>query len=211
MRSIFFDVDGVLIHGFHSRPEKRQRWDVDLLRDLGVDPHHLSAEFFPGVFVGEVLPGKRSLVDALGQWLSAEGYDVPVLTFIEYWLRKDSRLNGELIELVSRLRASRKCRLYVATNQEHLRAMDLWSRLGFSHLFDDLFYAARLGALKPRPEFFAAIGELIGQQDEAPLLFDDSESVVEGAREFGWDAVLFEELADCARHPAIAAIVDRQD
>ncbi len=211
MRSIFFDVDGVLIHGFHSRPEKRQRWDVDLLQDLGVDPHHLSTEFFPGLFVREVLPGHRSLVDALGEWLSAQGYTVPVMNFIEYWLTKDSHLNEDLIQLVMRLRASGRCRLYVATNQEHLRAMDLWSRLGFSQLFDDIFYAARLGALKPQHEFFAAIEQAIGPQSEAPLLFDDSESVIEGARAYGWEAVLYDELTDCAGHPAIAALLGSRD
>jgi putative hydrolase of the HAD superfamily len=89
--------------------------------------------------------------------------------------------------------------------------MDLWSRLGFSRLFDDIFYAARLGALKPQPEFFAAIDKAIGPQGEVPLLFDDSESVIEGARVHGWEAVLYDEIADCAGHPAIAAILDRQN
>ena len=211
MRSIFFDVDGVLIHGFHSRPEMRLRWDVDLQRDLGVDPNHLSTEFFPGPFLREVLPGRRSLVDVLGEWLSTQGYSVPVMRLIEYWLTKDSVLNQGLIELVTRLRAAGGCHLYVATNQEHLRAMDLWSRLGFSRLFDDIFYAARLGVVKPNPEFFAAIERTIGPQREPPLLFDDSANVIDGARAHGWEAVLYDELADCADHPAIAQILAQAD
>ncbi|NDC56614.1 MAG: haloacid dehalogenase, partial [Alphaproteobacteria bacterium] len=34
---IFFDVDGVLIHGYHARPELRQCWDENLPRDFGID------------------------------------------------------------------------------------------------------------------------------------------------------------------------------
>jgi len=207
MRSIFFDVDGVLIHGYYSRPERRQRWDANLLEDLGVDPAHLSAHFFPGPFVQHVLTGKRSLMEALDGWLREHGYAVSPMRFVEYWLSKDSRLNHELIERVARLRDAGNCRLYVATNQEHLRAMDLWLRQGFSALFDDMFYAARLGALKPQAGFFAAIEDQIGPQEEPPLLFDDSEAVIDGARAYGWDAVLYDELSDCANHPAITALL----
>ena len=35
---IFFDVDGVLIHGWHAKPERRRPWDATLQQDLGVDP-----------------------------------------------------------------------------------------------------------------------------------------------------------------------------
>ncbi len=210
MRSIFFDVDGVLIHGYHTRPERRQRWDANLLEDLGVDPAHLSADFFPGPFVQHVLIGKRPLMEALDAWLREHGYAVSPMRFVEYWLAKDSRLNHELIELVARLRQAGNCRLYVATNQEHLRAMDLWLRQGFSALFDDMFYAARLGVLKPQAGFFAAIERRIGLQDEPPLLFDDSEAVIEGARAHGWDAILYDEISACANHPAIAALLEQR-
>lgn len=210
MQSIFFDVDGVLIHGFHTRPEKRQRWDLDLERDLGIAPNAFSDGFIQGTFISDVLPGKRSLVEALDQWIRTEGYSVSAIHLIEYWLEKDSRRNVELLQLVGRLKAAGGSRLYMATNQEHLRAMHLWLNLDFRDLFDDIFYAARLGALKPDAAFFQAIERIIGPQKTPPLFFDDSEAVVEGARSFGWDAVLYESIEDCADHPTIARILGIQ-
>ena len=72
------------------------------------------------------------------------------------------------------------------------------------HIFDDMFYAARLGAMKPDPAFFEAAAERMGPQDGPPLLFDDSEEVVIAARAFGWDAAIYEELEDVTTHPWIA-------
>jgi putative hydrolase of the HAD superfamily len=43
---IFFDVDGVLIGGWHSMPERRKRWDVNLKQDLGIDPAALYEKLF---------------------------------------------------------------------------------------------------------------------------------------------------------------------
>ena len=37
-RAVLFDVDGVLVHGYHARPELQLRWDENLLEDLGIDP-----------------------------------------------------------------------------------------------------------------------------------------------------------------------------
>ena len=37
-RALVFDVDGVLVHGYHAKPERTRRWDENLLADLGVDP-----------------------------------------------------------------------------------------------------------------------------------------------------------------------------
>lgn len=36
MLKIFFDVDGVLIDGWHSKPERRKPWNL-VLRGLGAE------------------------------------------------------------------------------------------------------------------------------------------------------------------------------
>lgn len=97
------------------------------------------------------------------------------------------------------------CKVCIATNQEHMRAFHLWNRLGFETLFDDMFYSARLGALKPQRAFFEAVAHRIGPQSEAPLLFDDSEAVIEAARAFGWEAVLYQNLSDFSDHAWVRA------
>lgn len=204
-RAVFFDVDGVLIHGFHVREEKRRRWDEFLREDLGIEQsafyEHLVRELLPM----EVLPGKRSLVNALEETLPKMGYTGSPLTVMSYWLRRDTQLNLQLIELVKRLRRSGAARLFIATNQEDARAFYLWDNLGLQHLFDDLFYAARLGATKPDPAFFEAIAQRLGPQSEPPLMFDDMAEVAAAATAFGWEGVHADDLGDITSHPWIAA------
>lgn len=170
-------------------------------------PERFSGHFIPGPFVNKVLTGQVSLITALSEWLPANGYTVSPMCFAAYWFDRDSVRNDELFALVSRIRATGKARLFVATNQEHLRAQYLWQTVGLGALFDDMFHAARIGAIKPNPAYFARVTEIIGPTDEAPLLFDDSEDVIAAAQRAGWEAVLYDEIDDCAGHPAIRELL----
>ncbi len=204
-RAVFFDVDGVLVHGYHARPELQQRWDENLLEELGVDPQRFRDEFIYDVFVKKVVIGQMALVDALERVLPGLGYRGSPMRFVHYWLTHDSSINTGVVDVVRRLRRSPDVRLYIATNQDHMRALWLWQALGFSELFEDIFYSARIGVMKPQPDYFRFIMDRIGPQVETPLLFDDTPRVVEGARSFGWEAVLVEGGDECAAHPWIAA------
>ncbi len=207
-RAVLFDVDGVLVHGYHARPEKQVRWDERLLQDMGIDPGRFSAEFIHESFIKKVLIGDMSLVAALDRVLPQLGYSGTTMTFISYWMSNDSVVNAPLLDLIGSLKATGDAALYVATNQEHHRAFWLWHTLGLGNLFADIFYSARLGALKPNRPFFDAIATRIGRQAEPPLFFDDRDDVVKAARAYGWEAVLFNDLADCAGHPWIAARIE---
>lgn len=206
-RTILFDVDGVVIHGFHARPERRRRWDTDMLRDLGIDPARFSEAFFGGRFERDVLTGRQSIVKALSDVLPTIGFHGSPMLVVDYWLRRDSQLNMPLLDLIRDLRRAGAGPIHLATNQEHLRAFHLWSALGLGSYFDDIFYAARLGVLKPAREFFERIEQAIGPQSEPPLFFDDSETVVAAASAFGWEGVLYDELGSCAAHPWIAGLL----
>lgn len=204
-RTVLFDVDGVLIHGWHEREDRRRRWDEHLKADLGIDPDAFIDHFIRERFIGGVITGKASLVDELERWLPTVGYTGSPMSFVSYWLHRDSQLNQPLLAAIRRLRTAPGIgRLYIATNQEHLRAFHLWSALGLQHVFDDIFYGARLKATKPDRAFFEAITSRIGPQDETPLMFDDSVAVVDAARAYGWDAVLYADLEDFTQHPWVA-------
>jgi putative hydrolase of the HAD superfamily len=203
-RAVLFDVDGVLVHGYHARPERQIRWDERLLEDLGVDPERFRNEFIYGPFVGEVVIGKLPLIEALDRVLPSLGYRGSPMQFASYWLSHDSHVNEPLVDLVRRLKTVGQCRLFIATNQDHMRAQWLWFTLGFGELFEDIFYSARFGTMKPSADYFDAIEARIGPQDRPPLFFDDRVEIVEAARHRGWDAVLYDTLEDCSRHPWIA-------
>jgi putative hydrolase of the HAD superfamily len=204
-RAVLFDVDGVLVHGMHEREDRRRRWDTHLLADLGVEPTVFVEQFVRKSFVSDVITGRTPLIDELERWLPTVGYVGSPMNFISYWLHRDSQLNQPLLAGIRRLRTAPGVGpLYVATNQEHLRAFHLWSTLGLQHMFDDIFYSARLGATKPDRAFFDAVASRIGLQEEVPLMFDDSVAVVEAARAYGWDAVLYADLEDFTTYPWIA-------
>jgi len=203
-RAVIFDVDGVLIDGYHSNPARVRAWDKDMLSEIGVDPERLRQEFTFDVFVKKVIIGQMSFVEALDRYLPSVGYTGGGMAFAHYWLEKDSVLNAPVIEIARKLKAGGACRLYVATNQEHLRAMWLWGKLGLAEIFDDIFYSARLGVRKPEQKFFEHVSRAIGKQAEPPLFIDDTPKVVDAARTHGWEAVLFDTVDDCANHPWIA-------
>ena len=202
-RAVLFDVDGVLVHGYHARPELQLRWDENLLEDLGIDPQQFKDRFIYDVFIKKVLVGKVGLVEALDRVLPQLGYKGPTQRIVAYWLEHDSRLNTQLIDVARRLKAT-GLKVYIATNQEHLRAQWLWQGLRLGEVFDDMFYAARFGVAKPDPGFYAEVERRIGPQTEPPLFFDDSPKVIAGARKAGWEAVEFNANEDCTGHPWIA-------
>ena len=207
-RAVLFDVDGVLVHGYHARPERQIRWDENLLSDLGVDPERFRTEFIYSVFVRKVIVGQMPLVEALDQVLPSLGYRGATMDFVSYWLSHDSHVNQPLLDAARRLGQASDTRLYIATNQDHMRAQWLWLTLGFGEIFEDIFYSAQLGVLKPEPAYFAAIESRIGRQAEPPLFFDDREDVVAAARAHGWEAVLYDDHQNFLAHPWIAVRID---
>lgn len=76
-RTVLFDVDGVLVHGYHARPEKQIRWDENLLADLGVDPDRFKTEFIYDIFMKKVIVGQMSLLAALDRTCPASAIAAP--------------------------------------------------------------------------------------------------------------------------------------
>jgi putative hydrolase of the HAD superfamily len=203
-RAVFFDVDGVLIHGMHTNPLHVRRWDTNLQEDLGVDPIRFVNEFIFDIFIKRVIIGEMSIIDALERRLPSLGYKGSPMVFLHYWFEHDSVLNQPLLDAIRALKKRSDIRLYIATNQEHLRANRLWSHLGLNELFEDIFYSARIGVQKPNPAYFDFIHSKIGPQTEQPLFFDDTPKVIDGARAGGWEAVLFNTVDDFTSHPWVA-------
>lgn len=204
-RAVFFDVDGVLVHGYHARPELQRHWDAQLLEDLGIDRERFRNEFIFDIFIKKVVVGEMSLIEALDRRLPSLGYRGSPMAFVNYWLSRDSELNQPLLDIIRQLKARDDLKLYIATNQDHMRALWLYQTMGLGELFEDIFYSARAGIRKPERGFFNFIEQRIGPQNEPPLFFDDTPKVIDGARKHGWEAVLFETVDDCTNHPWIAA------
>lgn len=203
-RVLLFDVDGVLIHSrFHPDVARRRLWDEHLMTDMGIAPERLKGLFGPHFM--DVITGKTSLITALDRYLPETGYRGSTLNFISYWMERDAQLNYALIDAISRLRQSGEVRVFLATNQEHVRAAFLWREFRLGHVFEDMFYAARLGAAKPDRAFYERVAAHLPASDASPLLFDDSEPCVAAANAFGWEGVHFTDLDHFTEHPFVAA------
>jgi putative hydrolase of the HAD superfamily len=207
---IFFDVDGVLIDGWHADAARRKPWDAELEEDLGVDRARFQKLFFRGdpSPMQDCVSGKRDLHQALAEVLPKTGYKGEVEEFIAYWLEKDANINEEVLAIAAELSALPGTELYIATGQEHRRAHHLWQTLGFENHFREMFYSARIGHLKPTLEFFSAINEALGiSGNERPVFFDDTPQIVAVAQKAGWDAQLFETAEDIRTHPRVGPLL----
>ena len=204
MTYIFFDVDGVLINGYHAKPELRHCWDEHIERAFGVKRQDFFEQYISEVFVKEVLVGKADLHDTLSVVLPRIGYGGDAQNFIDYWLKNDARLNTALLEQVAKLAALPDVTLYIATNQEHNRAQYLMEDLGLKRYFNDIYYSARLGHMKPSPAYFAGIEADIGvEAGRDIILFDDTQVVIDGANAFGWQGHQFDGVQDLAKSTRI--------
>jgi putative hydrolase of the HAD superfamily len=210
MRSLFFDVDGVLVYGYHARVESRKCWDENIERDFSINRERFQKEFIFGPFIREVIVGKQDLKAALAVALPTLGFSGDPQTFIAYWLKNDAILNYDLLEKVQLLKQSGRAKLFIATNQEHNRARYLMDDLGLKEYFEDIFYSARVGHLKPTVEYFRHIARELKLSDgDTPVLFDDSPDVVAAATAFGWDAVQYLGTEDLFKSAAVSEILRR--
>ncbi|MEM6843725.1 MAG: HAD-IA family hydrolase [Bacteroidota bacterium] len=207
MTTILFDVDGVLIHGYHAKPEFRKCWDEHLEADLQIKGDDFKRVFIRDAFKREVLTGKKPLYEALQEVLPQIGYRDDPQILIDYWMERDANVNHELLEHVERLSQHPEVALYIASNQEHVRANYLMGEVGFKKYFKDIFYAARLGALKPTERFFAEIERLLPVHKEEIIFFDDSQEVVNAATEFGWEAQQFDTVEDLFKSSKVQSLL----
>ncbi len=178
------DVDGVLVDG---RPEDGRHWHTSIEEDLGFTADALHEQFF-APYWENIVVGRAGLMEQLTTALPKIAPHVSPAQFVSYWFERDSRLVAPLLTALSFVRAA-GIRVYLATNQEHLRAAYLMEQLGLAEHVDGIFYSARLGAKKPDMEFFAKVQAAVGLRGEELLLIDDSRQNVEAAQKAGWQAL----------------------
>ena len=208
MADILFDVDGVLVHGYHAKPAFSRHWDEQLETDFGISRSDFRDRFIRTVFESEVLTGQLTLYEALEAVLPTIGHDGDPQKLIDYWMQRDAVVTPGLLPYVERLHSCPSVRLFIATNQEPVRASYLMNTMGFRRYFQDIFNSARLRILKPDPRFFVRIEELLGRPNEKPIFFDDRENVVEAARAAGWDAHQFDRPEDILKSKRIVSLLD---
>ncbi|HEY0152964.1 MAG TPA: HAD-IA family hydrolase [Longimicrobium sp.] len=183
-KALMVDVDGVLVDG---RPEDGRHWQTSLDEDLGFTSETLHEAFF-APYWGDIVLGRAGLMEHLTTALQRIAPHVSPAEFLSYWFEKDSRLATALLQELSLVRSA-GIPVYLATNQEHLRAAYLMEKLRLAEHVDGIFYSASLGAKKPDMEFFAKVQAAVGLNGDELLLIDDDRRNVEAALQAGWQAL----------------------
>jgi putative hydrolase of the HAD superfamily len=184
IKALMVDVDGVLVDG---RPEDGRPWHTSIEDDLGFTSETLNEQFFAPYWENIVL-GRAGLMEHLMTALQKIAPHVTAARFVDYWFERDSRVVAPLLPELS-LARSAGIRVYLATNQEHLRAAYLMEKLGLAEHVDGILYSAGLGAKKPDMEFFAKVQAAVGLCGDEMLLIDDTSQNIEAALKAGWQAL----------------------
>jgi len=192
MAVLVLDCDGVVVTG------QGGRWDKDLARDLGLDPHALQDRFFKPHWRSIAL-GEADMMAVLEQVWPELGAPIGVSAFVDYWFARDAAVDTEVLAEVARWRAGGG-HAALATVQEHHRARHLWDGLALSQHFDAIHYSAALGAAKPDAAFYERVqARLPVTRPDEVIFLDDAPRNVEAANAFGWRASLFTGVEDLRR------------
>ncbi|NIJ42453.1 putative hydrolase of the HAD superfamily [Parvibaculum indicum] len=183
VRCLMLDVDGVVVTG---RPEDGLSWATDIERDLGIAPDALRDIFFAPHWT-DIVTGRKPLLDTLHTCLPALAPSLTAQAFIDYWFEKDSRIDRAVLAACDALRG-RGVRVFLATNQEHLRAAHLMDRLALRPHVDGMIYSADIAARKPDRAFFDAAERISGAAPHDILLVDDTKANIDAALAAGWNA-----------------------
>jgi len=205
---IFLDVDGVLIHGFHAKPELRELWDKNVEQDLGIKREAIDKHVFNEGF-SDVMEGKIKIKEWLNKALPRLNFQGTVEDILNYWMSHNSNINEELINILKQIKQKHNdIKFYIATNQEEYRANYLWNNLGFKDIFEDIFYSAKIGCVKKSPEFFHFVDKNLGiTNNQNNLFFDDNKNNVETVKSIGWNAFEYEDINSFLQNPIIKDLI----
>lgn len=140
IKAIIFDVDGVLISS--KNEQGKYIWNKDIEAELGID-----AKYLASIYSGNwnlVMKGMLNMQQHVANVFSECSIDLPVDSFIDYWLKNDLKINESIVTLIRQLKTHKR---YLGTNQDFLRAAVIWNKFGQD--FDGFFPSCRLGAIKP--------------------------------------------------------------
>ncbi len=183
IKAAIFDADGVLI-------VNNKKFSRKFSTEYKI-PMEKVAPFFLGPFADCILGKadlKESILPYLSEWGWAEGPD----RFLEYWFTSEHNVSEELLLYIEDLRKNGIITA-LATNQEKYRAEYLLEKMGFAENFDRYYFSAHLGHKKPSIEFFQRlIDDLEGIEKEEIIFWDDTLENIEGAKQFGIHAELYE-------------------
>lgn len=186
IRIVLFDADGVLV-----TPPKL--FSEQYAERNGLDPASLQP-FFLGEFT-EATMGKADLKELISKHNDLWHWDGDSQGLLDEWFEAENVIDGELLKVVRETRQS-GLPVYLATNQEAYRAR-YFREVMFPDEFDGMFVSSEIGYLKKHTEYWVEVLRQLQNhwQELEPgqvVYFDDSQDSIEGAKQEGISAHLYE-------------------
>jgi putative hydrolase of the HAD superfamily len=183
-RVLMVDVDGVLVN---ARPRVAVRPFANVEAQFGVTLERLQAEMFEPHWAA-IVTGREKLMDRLVPALNRIAPGISAQELVDYWFANDTIVDEDVRSAIRHYRSVGR-RVFLCTNQEHMRAAYLMDTVGLRADLDGILYSADLGDRKPGASFFRLAAERAGATGNEIAFVDDVLDNVEAARRAGWTAV----------------------
>ena len=198
IQNIIFDLGGVILH----LDPQRTFDSLARLGDLDTQEFRKLYQEFPlflsyergGVACEEFIQGMRSQLgkENLSDAALIDGWNAMLLHF-----------PPENLELLRRLKAEGRYRLFLLSNTNVLHIEEVHRRLhktcgeaDFTNYFEKVYYSQDIGARKPEPEAYQIILDEHGLKPEETLFIDDNEPNLLGAARLGIQTYHFPQNGD---------------
>lgn len=167
-------------------------------KKYGVDPKE-QVKFYATKEFRDASLGKYDLKDALRQHNDLWQWPGTPEELMNMWFEGENYPNNELLDVVARLRKD-GVKVYLATQQERYRKQWLEEKV-FKDKVDGIFCSCDLGFNKHEDHFWRAVldkllADFPGLSASQIAYFDDRQTLVDKAREFGIDAQLYASVGE---------------
>ncbi len=183
IRAVIFDADGVIIN-------KPALFSECLSRDYNI-PLEKITPFFENEFQPCVV-GQADLKEQIKPYLPVWGWKGSVEDILAYWFKVEDYKDQRLIQSIEGLK-KKNTPCYLATVQEKYRGAYLATSMGFSSLFDKMFYSCDVGYKKERQGFWQIVYNTIGSgiAKSEIVVWDDEQQAIDAATQFGFIGRLY--------------------
>lgn len=184
IQAVLFDADGVI------QTSSDDFWDTlkGFLHDAG-DVEKFLKDIFAAEFLS--LTGDGDFVTSLRGVLEHWNVQAPVEQVLNAWTFIKPIDGIEMLVTQLRRAGILSC---IASNQQSYRANYMSHSLGYRDVFDREFYSFDLGVIKPSPEFFEQIIDILDIVPSELLFIDDNVANVDAAIDTGINAAVFRAL-----------------